>query len=967
MDERDADRILNRLLQIERRLEAMDRRLTLVEDPSSVAEPGAPHSVVSAPVELEPPPPVAVSAPATPAPAPPPVLLDWDVPRQPPTQPAPSPIAWDTAAPRVRSTGEPTPPGKPPESKPTSMSGDDLEYKIGRIGLLWAGAVVVVIGILYLVALAAAHTTATPQMRFAGDLALSMAFIVVGFIKRNEREEFGQILTGIGSFGLYASFAAGHVYLKLYSSEVAVALFVALSLANLGYAAWRSSRSFLTLGMIGGLVAAMLPMHEYNAPLDVVLHFVILVPCALIIARNKFIDMASWLWIASTIALLPIYTYTNHLWLLRVGALYADALVCAALYGMVHRDWRFDPKCALPFAVISFAGIGGVAIEGVRNGSLHVLALAAGAAAIGWVLRERILARNSLYGAALAVAAALAPMGYTRTEAAITFAVLSIALSLGSLRVAPAMLRALAYVELALATCAYLGVWMDAPPLLPFGSEIAVLVTMMAAVVTGAICAVRSGLPPEGAIAIGAALTLPLFERFGNLFLTVPSVGASFYVSAFFTTLVGFSIMYALARWRQFVAPVVACWLLYLLAVGFYLACATMGNTKLSHASFEVDLSMVGCLVLVGLLQAQLTASRLKGSEFDIAIFASGSMVGLYVVRLSYLLLTHYSNVSMSSAIVVGAAIWTVISATLHRRLKLMALMVVSWAGLALLLWALWPMSLWEEPGVKYEAALSLVGVFCILVVGNVTCKAAKPESRELAIGVFGLMAGGTWIRFVFLELTEHVRLHGSAIANSPAFAIGALLCFLTATAIFYWRGERAMVPLAWLAAALFLGYVIPLASMLGVDHGGLRFETPMLILALAVPLLLVRMTATLTKERVMLTAVPIVLNWMSFTRLCLHVAHIGNESANAVVSLVWTAFAAILISLGFGYRAQYVRYWALGVFGITLAKVFLIDLANVEAAIRVAILLFLGLCMVGAGYGYVRWKKSWKPEGTSR
>src|ERR1035438_7940443 len=100
------------------------------------------------------------------------------------------------------------------------------------------------------------------------------------------------------------------------------------------------------------------------------------------------------------------------------------------------------------------------------------------------------------------------------------------------------MLRALAYVELALATCAYLGVWMYTPPLLPFGSEVAVLVAMMAAVVTGAVCAVRSGLPPEGAIAIGAALTLPLFERFGNLFLTAPSVGAPFYVSAFFTTLV---------------------------------------------------------------------------------------------------------------------------------------------------------------------------------------------------------------------------------------------------------------------------------------------------------------------------------------------------------------------------------------------------------------------------------------------
>jgi uncharacterized membrane protein len=80
------------------------------------------------------------------------------------------------------------------------------------------------------------------------------------------------------------------------------------------------------------------------------------------------------------------------------------------------------------------------------------------------------------------------------------------------------------------------------------------------------------------------------------------------------------------------------------------------------------------------------------------------------------------------------------------------------------------------------------------------------------------------------------------------------------------------------------------------------------------------------------------------------------------MVSLTWTAFAAILISFGFGYKAPYLRYWALGVFGAVLAKVFLLDLENVESTVRVGILLFLGLCMVGAGYGYVRWRQV-KPQ----
>ncbi|HLK15418.1 MAG TPA: DUF2339 domain-containing protein [Fimbriimonadaceae bacterium] len=947
MDDRDTERIVSRLLKIEQKLEDLDRRLTLIEPSPTYARHQWPG--VSEPAAAPPPPP-----PPTPA-EPPPViarpLAGWEVPAtpepEPPVEtladepPAPEPHAPEPVAPVVLST------------PPKGPTGDDLEYKIGRIGLLWAGAVVVVIGFLYLAALAAAHTVWTPQMKFGGAVALCLALIVLGFIKRNEREEFGQILTGIGSCGLYITFAGGQAYSNLYSGRTTVELFVLLSLANLGYAAWRSSRSFLALGMIGGLVAAMLPMHDYNAELDVGLHFVILVPSALIIARNRFVDMAAWLWAASTLALLPIYTYTNHVWELRVGALYADALLCAFLYGFVHRDWKVDPKCGLPAAIVCLAGVGGVAIEGVKNGSLHVFSLVLGAAAGGWLLRDRVLARNSLYAGALAVAVTLAPMGYTRTEAALAFSVLSIGLSLGSLRLAGNLMRTLACVEVALAASAYLGFWLENPQTLPLGNEVAVPLAMMAAIVVGAVCAIRAGLSAEGSVAVGVALTLPLFERLGLLAFGGAAAGATAVVSFFFTTLIAYAMLFALTRWRGLAASLVFCWLLYISLIGLY-----VGYTASTPYAYAFDLSMTVCLIAVGVLQAVITRPKLQPTEAPYLVFGSGAMAGVFLVRFVYVLLLNRTSFSPSSAITLGALICTVVALALHWRFKSRELLYVSLSALGAGLCILWPMSQWEESGIKHEMLLSLAAVGVSLLCGMATARTVSGTTRDLSIASFGLVMGGTWMRFLFLVLTVSVP-HELRLADTRAFAVGALTWFAVALVGYYRRKEEALIYLAWVAAGLFLGAAIPPAGVLDIDHQGLRLEAAMLIIALAVPLVLVRATATATKERIFLTAVPIALNWMSFTRLCLHWTNFPEERANAVVSLAWTAYAMILIALGFGYRAPYIRYWALAIFGTVLVKVFLIDLANVEAAIRVAVLLFLGLCMVAAGYGYVRWKQA--------
>jgi len=48
--------------------------------------------------------------------------------------------------------------------------------------------------------------------------------------------------------------------------------------------------------MLGGLTAAMLPMHQYKPVLDIDLHFLILLPTAFIVIKNRWRDMAVAVW-----------------------------------------------------------------------------------------------------------------------------------------------------------------------------------------------------------------------------------------------------------------------------------------------------------------------------------------------------------------------------------------------------------------------------------------------------------------------------------------------------------------------------------------------------------------------------------------------------------------------------------------------------------------------------------------------
>jgi uncharacterized membrane protein len=69
--------------------------------------------------------------------------------------------------------------------------------------------------------------------------------------------------------------------------------------------------------------------------------------------------------------------------------------------------------------------------------------------------------------------------------------------------------------------------------------------------------------------------------------------------------------------------------------------------------------------------------------------------------------------------------------------------------------------------------------------------------------------------------------------------------------------------------------------------------------------------------------------------------------------SMVWLAYAALLLGLGILREQTLLRYASLAVLLITIAKVFLFDMNDLTGLLRAASFLGLGLSLVGIGYLY--------------
>lgn len=302
-------------------------------------------------------------------------------------------------------------PTPPLATNPAPVANNDGEYQIGAQWLPRIGAGLLVLGIAYLIGLAVTRGWITPPMLFAGAILLCLSFIGLGQWLRDTKEEFGQILTGVGSCGMFLTLAGGHVYQNLYSGETMVAGFVVWSLVNLVYAFWQNSRSFLAIGVVGGFLASVMPLSKDAYVLSLTLHAAILLVAASIIAKQKIEHASIALWISSGCALVPLLVQLDFLWSARVAAVYASTFICLVTYLQSRRSAKSDEdRFVVGFFILAATSIGFGLKWGVE-GTYHVLMAAFVCGAMALVYRKDEPVKNAFLFCGLSLATVLAPYG----------------------------------------------------------------------------------------------------------------------------------------------------------------------------------------------------------------------------------------------------------------------------------------------------------------------------------------------------------------------------------------------------------------------------------------------------------------------------------------------------------------------------------------------------------------------------
>ena len=76
-----------------------------------------------------------------------------------------------------------------------------------------------------------------------------------------------------------------------------------------------------------------------------------------------------------------------------------------------------------------------------------------------------------------------------------------------------------------------------------------------------------------------------------------------------------------------------------------------------------------------------------------------------------------------------------------------------------------------------------------------------------------------------------------------------------------------------------------------------------------------------------------------------------------AAISVLWTLYSIALIAMGFLKNSAILRQFAIGLFGVTMMKVFFIDMSNVSTPYRIISFTVLGVMLIGASYLYHRFK----------
>ncbi len=708
------------------------------------------------------------------------------------------------------------------------------ELQLGGRVLPIVGGAVFLLGIAFLIALGISRGMLTPQVQFFGSLALSVAFVVLGAVKRDEREGFGQVLSAVGSGGLYLTAAGGHVFHGLYGSSVVVISFILLGLANLGYSLGRGSLPFYGLGVAGGLVGAVLPLSEGQCGLHAGLHLLIMATAGAIAWRKAWFAPLALTWLLGGVLALQCFSVAGDHDVTRMLLIGGHTLISAIALAAASRFEAREGEgpVALPAVVL---GLGGLAMMFVQpTTALHLGALAlAIAAGASTYLMPGSMVRGHVAAAAFCVAAMLAPWGNDARLTAFALAGLGAAAAIVGYRKAldlPSFLSALLVVE---------GV---------------------------------------------AAMQVVLHGPQQDFFLRV--------INAFDRPL--------------------ALQMSGALAVAAFLACGAL--------------------------------SKVRGKT------AGSITLGLITPLIGYLAYLTFMpwDVSGVFAIPIGLAFMVIVFSGFVRQTEDPTAVVLAWivatAG-TLIFWT--GVLTGREAMLMPSLLLMLVALSSFLAV---TYKQGPENMRSASDLLFGFLGGSLIARVLFEIISAQSTLRAS-VAGTIALTIWLV-------ALMLWAGKRpssAMIPLVVVYAL-----VTALAHLSALEKQATWLDAALFtvdLVLIAVFSWVMRANGVKPHHAYCISSA---IGWLPFFFLGVSILGdlTGAMSHNGATTVTWTIYAAVILAIGFALKESGPRFLALGLFGMTLTKVLLVDLAALDPVIRIAALLLLGLVMIGGGYAYVRFMK---------
>lgn len=172
------------------------------------------------------------------------------------------------------------------------------------------------------------------------------------------------------------------------------------------------------------------------------------------------------------------------------------------------------------------------------------------------------------------------------------------------------------------------------------------------------------------------------------------------------------------------------------------------------------------------------------------------------------------------------------------------------------------------------------------------------------------------------------------------------------------------LAAIAGLAAAFAYGYTSQHVNLLFVN-GRCITALAALVLLFVCAYLWPQLTGAQNQRQIMLGACAVALFLLLNVETVLFMKdHISDPAKSAWItqmslSLLWSLYASVSLFVGFWQRIRIVRLAALGLFGATVLKVVLGDMANVQEVYRIVSFIGLGLLMIGASYLYHRVEKS--------